>query len=323
MIDDNPAIGKEVVYIDIDTDSAGQRIDNFLLRILKGVPKSRVYRLLRKGEVRVNKARVKAEYKLSGGDVVRIPPVRLAPAGAPARVSGGLQETLEQAILYEDEQLLVVNKPSGLAVHGGSGISLGLIEALRVLRPGQKFLELVHRLDRDTSGCVMVAKRRSMLTFLHEQLRSGAIDKHYLALVPGRWPNRRKLVNAPLLKNVLQSGERMVKVAEEGKRSLTEFEVVERFGGATLVLAKPITGRTHQIRVHAQYTGHAILGDDKYSNEEGESLCRRLQLKRLFLHASKLVVPLPDSQQSIVVEADLPDELAGVLAQLRVESSGQ
>lgn len=323
MIDDNPAIGKEVVYIDIDPDSAGQRIDNFLLRILKGVPKSRVYRLLRKGEVRVNKARVKAEYKLNGGDVVRIPPVRLAQPGAPARVSGGLQEVLAGAILYEDEQLLIVDKPSGLAVHGGSGISLGLIEALRVLRPAQAFLELVHRLDRDTSGCVMVAKRRSMLKFLHEQLRNGTVDKHYLALVQGRWPNRRKLVNAPLLKNVLQSGERMVKVAEEGKRSLTEFEVVERFSGATLVRAKPITGRTHQIRVHAQYAGNPLLGDDKYSNEEGEALCRRLHLKRLFLHASKLVVPLPDSEQSIVVEAELPEELAGVLNELRVTSGGE
>ena len=194
-----------VAYIEVTDAHAGQRIDNFLLRQLKGVPKSRVYRILRKGEVRVNKSRVRAEYKLCAGDIVRIPPVRVGVSAAGRSISDALQALLDKSVLFEDDRLLIINKPSGLAVHGGSGINQGLIEALRLMRPEARFLELVHRLDRDTSGCVMIAKKRSMLRYLHEQLRIGTIDKRYLALVAGRWPNRRKIVSAPLLKNILQS----------------------------------------------------------------------------------------------------------------------
>ncbi len=308
-----------VSFYEITDAHAGQRIDNFLLGYLKGVPKSRIYRILRKGEVRVNKGRIKAEYKLCEGDVIRIPPIRVAAEGPKVHVSKGLAGELASAILYEDDRLLVVNKPSGLAVHGGSGISLGLIEALRLMRPEARFLELVHRLDRDTSGCVMVAKKRSMLRFLHEQLRIGTIDKRYLALVGGRWPNKRKVVNAPLLKNILQSGERMVHVSPEGKRSVTEFAVVERYPQATLVEAKPITGRTHQIRVHAQYAGHPLLGDDKYGQAEVDKLFKGKGLKRLFLHAASLRVPLPESDEVLEVKADLSEDLRVLLQRLDKE----
>lgn len=321
MADTKPVIGAAVVYFEVTDAHAGQRIDNFLVRELKGVPKSRVYRLLRKGEVRVNKARIKAEYKLCEGDVVRIPPVRLSASGSVASPSEGLQQVLEAAVLYEDDGLLIINKPSGLAVHGGSGIQLGLIEALRRMRPEARFLELVHRLDRDTSGCVMVAKKRSLLRSLHEQLRIGTIDKYYLALVKGRWPNRRKVVNAPLLRNVLQSGERMVHVAEEGKSSVTEFEVVERYQGATLVRAKPITGRTHQIRVHARHSGHPLIGDDKYGDDDTNRQFREAGLKRLFLHAARLCIRLPDSERALIVEAPLSEDLQAVLVTLAQEKA--
>ena len=319
MADNKTAIGSAVVLLEITDAHAGQRIDNFLIRELKGVPKSRVYRLLRKGEVRVNKSRIKAEYKLCEGDVVRIPPVRMTEQGTGSPVSDGLQQLLEQAIVYEDEQLMVVNKPSGLAVHGGSGINLGLIEALRKMRPQERFLELVHRLDRDTSGCVMVAKKRSMLRYLHEQLRIGTIDKRYLALVVGRWPNRRHVVNAPLVKNILQSGERMVHVAEAGKRSVTEFSVVERYQGATLLEAKPITGRTHQIRVHAKHAGHPLLGDDKYGDKEADAQFKAFGLKRLFLHAVRLHIPMPDDTPDVQVEAPLAADLKMLLDALATE----
>ncbi len=306
-----------VTFYEISDAQAGQRIDNFLLRYLKGVPKSRVYRIVRKGEVRVNKSRIKAEYKLCEGDVVRIPPVRTTQKPKAVTVSGGLKELLEKAVLYEDDKLLVINKPSGLAVHGGSGVNLGLIEALRVLRPEARFLELVHRLDRDTSGCVMIAKKRSMLRYLHQQLREGTIDKRYLALVKGRWPNRKKLVNAPLLKNVLQSGERMVHVSPEGKKSITEFAVVERFPETTLVEAKPITGRTHQIRVHALHAGHPLLGDDKYGEGELNKAFKQKGLKRLFLHAVQLTIPMAEDEQAITVDAALDENLEQLLADIR------
>ncbi len=317
MAESKPDIGAAVVHLEVTADYAGQRIDNFLMRELKGVPKSRVYRLLRKGEVRVNKARTRAEYRLRAGDVVRIPPVRRAAPQGPAQVSDGLSERLEQSVLYEDDRLLVVDKLSGLAVHGGSGINLGLIEALRALRPGTPFMELVHRLDRDTSGCVMVAKKRSMLRFLHEQLRNGSVNKRYLALVVGRWPRRRQLVNAPLMKNVLQSGERMVHVAEQGKPSLTEFSVVERFPGATLVEARPVTGRTHQIRVHARHAGHPLLGDDKYGDPEADRQFRERGLRRLFLHAAGLDIPMPEGAPGVTVDAPLAPELEQLLESLR------
>lgn len=298
-----------VSYIEVTDAHAGQRIDNFLLRQLKGVPKSRVYRILRKGEVRVNKSRVKAEYKLCEGDVVRVPPVRMSKDKPVQGVSPRLNSLLSESILYEDDRLLIINKPSGLAVHGGSGISQGLIEVLRVMRPEARFLELVHRLDRDTSGCIMVAKKRSMLRYLHEQLRIGRVDKRYLALAAGRWPNRRKVVNAPLLKNNLRSGERVVNVSPEGKKSVTEFAIIERYEQATLLEARPITGRTHQIRVHALHVGHPLLGDDKYGEQEACRTFKNRGLNRLFLHAASLRVQMPEDEQELVVEAPLSPEL--------------
>lgn len=302
--------------MEIPPDREGQRIDNFLSSQLKGVPKSRIYRILRKGEVRVNKSRVKPEYKLKAGDQVRIPPVRVAEAKEAPKPSQQLSDLIEASILYEDKKLLIINKPSGLAVHGGSGINLGLIETLRQIRPQEQFLELVHRLDRDTSGCIMVAKRRSMLRYLHEQLREGRVQKFYHALVEGRWPNRRKEVNAPLKKNELRSGERIVRVDEDGKDSRTKFRVLERFIDCTLVEAKPITGRTHQIRVHAQYAGHGLVGDPKYGSDDFNRLMKERGFNRLFLHAAALEVRLPDSEKALFIEAPLDPRLHDAMARL-------
>ena len=253
----------------ITDDEAGQRIDNFLRTQLKGVPKSMIYRILRKGEVRVNKKRVKPEYKLEAGDDVRIPPIRVAEREEEA-VSPKLQKVaaLSDVILYEDDHILVLNKPSGTAVHGGSGLSFGVIEGLRALRPEARFLELVHRLDRDTSGVLLVAKKRSALRSLHEQLRDKGMQKDYLALVRGQWQSHIKVVQAPLLKNILQSGERIVRVNQEGKPSETRFKIEERYEFATLVRCSPVTGRTHQIRVHTQYAGHPIASDDRYGDRD-------------------------------------------------------
>ena len=302
--------------IEIDDEYAGQRLDNFLLARLRGAPRSLVYRIVRSGEVRVNSGRVKVSQRLVAGDKVRIPPVSIpdrAEAPAPGK---GLQSLLAKRVLYEDDALLVVNKPSGLAVHGGSGVSVGLIEALRSMLPDARSLELVHRLDRDTSGCILIAKKRSMLRHLHEALRQSTLDKRYLALVAGRWPRRKTRLNAPLEKNVLKSGERMVRVSEEGKRSETLFSIVECFPGATLVEAKPVTGRTHQIRVHAQYAGHPLACDDKYGDKDFDQRMRELGLKRLFLHASRLDFRLPDGR-ALSIKAPLDMELEQLLVQLR------
>ena len=319
---DKPPVNKPgngVSFVEVTDAHAGQRIDNFLLRHLKGVPKSKIYRIVRKGEVRVNKGRVKAEYKLCEGDVIRVPPVRVAEEKARQGVSESLHQLLTSSILFEDDRLMVINKPSGLAVHGGSGINQGLIEALRVMRPELRFLELVHRLDRDTSGCIMIAKKRSMLRYLHEQLRTGKVDKRYLALLAGRWPNRRKIVTAALLKNTLRSGERMVNVSPEGKKSTTEFAIVERYPQATLVEAKPITGRTHQIRVHALHVGCPLLGDDKYGDQQACQNFKKKGLKRLFLHAASLRVPMPEDEKDLNVSAALSPELQSVLDNLPTE----
>lgn len=310
-----PKLGEGVQLLRIDASADGQRVDNFLLRELKGVPKSRIYRLLRKGEVRVNKGRVKPEYKLKAGDELRVPPVRMADAEAPPTVSQSLSAYLESAILFEDDGLLVINKPSGLAVHGGSGLSFGLIEALRVMRPEARFLELVHRLDRDTSGCIMVAKKRSALLVLHEALRGDGVDKRYLALVTGEWPEHRHKVDAPLMKNTVLSGERIVRVSVNGKQALTEFRVIERLPGATLVEARPITGRTHQIRVHAQFAGYPLAGDDKYGDKTADAHFRDLGLKRLFLHAKSLSIQW--QEKPLKLEAVLDPDLQGFLQILR------
>lgn len=275
-------------FLTVDDNAAGQRLDNFLVRELKGVPRTRLYRALRKGEVRVNKGRVRADYRVSAGDLVRIPPLHQPPPPASWIVSRPQLEQISRQIVYEDDNLLVINKPAGLAVHGGSGLNFGLIECVRQLRPEARYLELVHRLDRDTSGLILLAKRATILRELHRQLREKHIDKRYLAMVAGKWPKSLAVVDAPLEKNVLLSGERMVRVSREGRRAITEFSVVERLKGATLIEARPITGRTHQIRVHALHAGFPLLGDNKYNNQHSEEFTRQIGLKRLFLHSSSL-----------------------------------
>lgn len=299
-----------VQFITITEDREGQRLDNFLMSQLKGVPKSWVYRVIRKGEVRVNKKRIKPLYNLKAGDLVRIPPVRTsAPKPLPENIRPDFAEALNQAILYEDSYFLVVNKPHGLAVHGGSGVSFGLIEALRALRPDTRGLELVHRLDRDTSGCVMVAKKRSTLKKLQRLIQEKHMDKKYLCLVSGYWPDGATKVDAPLLKNQLQSGERMVKVNEDGKKSLTKFTLLKRFQSHTLLEAYPVTGRTHQIRVHCQYMRCPIVGDDKYCPQDVNKEGRELGFRRLFLHAHSLTFEHPETGDPFHVKAPLGDEL--------------
>ncbi|AMO57023.1 23S rRNA pseudouridine(955/2504/2580) synthase RluC [Endozoicomonas montiporae] len=315
----------KVRLVSIDNEDAGQRVDNYLVRELKGVPKTRVYRIIRKGEVRVNKKRVTAAYRLQDGDVLRIPPIRVSEKADQVVAGGAVLEKLEASIIYEDDQLMIINKPSGIAVHGGSGINFGVIEAMRKLRPDARSLELVHRLDRDTSGCLMIAKRRSMLRYLHNQFQEDKVSKIYNALVIGRWPNRKVLVNAPLQKNTLQSGERMVRVDLDGKKSKTRYQVLERYNhrgeSATLVEASPITGRTHQIRVHCLHAGHAILGDDKYGTDEDNKRYRDFGLKRLFLHAARLKLTLPDGTP-LTVNAPLSSDLQTVLKTLETERDG-
>jgi len=302
--------------IEVTAGEEGQRIDNFLLTRLKGVPKTKIYRILRTGEVRVNSGRIKPSYRVQAGDSVRIPPLRQAEPATAQRPGDRVLEMVASSIIFEDKGLLVVNKPSGLAVHGGSGLSYGLIEALRALRPEAPFLELGHRLDRDTSGCIVIAKKRSVLRAFHELLREGGSDKRYLALLKGRWRGGEIKVDAPLRKNVTQSGERMVRVSEDGKPALTIFRPVTIYKDATLVEAELITGRTHQVRVHAAHTGHPIAGDEKYGDEAFNKRMGEVGLKRLFLHASALSFTLPESGQVVSVSAPLGDELRAVLDRL-------
>ncbi len=303
-----------VQLVEIDAEYAGQRLDNYLLARLRGVPRSLVYRIVRSGEVRVNSARARPEQRLERGDKVRIPPVRVAdrPIAAPGK---GLIDTLAGRILYEDDGLLVVNKPSGLAVHGGSGLSLGLIEALRSIRGDVRSLELVHRLDKDTSGCVLIAKKRAVLRHLHAALRDGTISKTYSTLVQGRWPKRRTRVSIALEKNTVSSGERVVRADENGKASETRFRVVREFREASLLEAQPVTGRTHQIRVHAQLSGHPVAGDEKYGDREFNRHLRDFGLRRLFLHASSLSFSLADGRR-LDISAALDQTLLDVLERL-------
>jgi 23S rRNA pseudouridine955/2504/2580 synthase len=297
----------------------GQRLDNFLLRELAGIPRSRVYRLLRRGEVRVNGKRKDAPYRLAADDEVRLPPVREAPApeGAPRQVPAGLLSVVRSAIVQEDDRLLVLDKPAGLAVHGGSGLSFGAIEALRALRP-EESLELVHRLDRDTSGCLLVARTSAALRLAHAAMREGSVDKHYLALLTGRWRLGRKTVDAPVLTRARAGGERVVRVHQAGKVALSTFAVVEHYANlATLMDVAIHTGRTHQIRVHAAFAGHPVAGDDKYGDREANSALRRLGLRRMFLHAASIGFRWPDSGALFRAEAPLPADLAAVLARLR------
>ncbi len=307
---------QSVQYLTIDSEHAGQRLDNFLRTRCKDLPKSHLYRIIRKGEVRVNKKRADPDYRLITGDIIRVPPLRLT-VNIPAIPKTKTIAALESQILFEDAGLIVVNKPSGMAVHGGSGISLGVIETLRASRPQQKYLELVHRLDRDTSGCLLIAKKSSVLRDIHELLRMGKVTKTYLLLVEGAWPVRIKNVTAPLQKNQLQSGERMVNVDEQGKEAHTKFCIIEKFSQATLVEAQPLTGRTHQIRVHAVHAGHPIIGDDKYGKKEINKLFRAYGCHRLFLHALSLKLVMPSTGQTFFVTADLPDDLQKCLSVLR------
>ena len=309
-------IHQQVQLLTIEAEHEGQRIDNFLKTQLKGVPKSLIYRILRKGEVRVNKKRIKPEYKLCVGDEVRVPPVRVAEKNELPSANLGSIQRLESQILFEDEAMIVLNKPSGMAVHGGSGLSFGVIEGLRALRPEARFLELVHRLDRDTSGVLLVAKKRSALRSLHEQLRVKTMRKQYLALVRGQWQPHVKVVNAPLRKNDLQSGERVVRVSGDGKPSETRFRIARQFAEATLVECSPITGRTHQIRVHTQHAGHPIACDDKYGEAAFDEKMRAQGLKRLFLHAWKLSFTHPVDDREMQVEAPLAPELDSFLNKL-------
>jgi len=299
--------------VEIDSHHEGQRIDNFLTTYLKGVPKSFIYRVLRRGEVRVNKSRIKPSYRLQEGDVVRIPPLR---RGEPATVStkpgDKLIELLNNSILYEDEGLVIINKPAGIAVHGGSGISFGVIEILRAARPRAPLLELVHRLDRDTSGCLIIAKKRSALRHIHQLLREEGIEKRYLALLQGAWQGGPRQVTAPLRKNVLQSGERVVRVAEDGKPSNTLFRPLRRWKGACLMEVMPLTGRTHQIRVHAAYLQQPIAGDDKYGDADFNRAMQAKGLRRLFLHAAGLRFTNA-AGNSIEVSAPLDPALQQVL----------
>ncbi|KTA77099.1 23S rRNA pseudouridylate synthase [Aeromonas salmonicida] len=309
-------IQQQVQLLTIEAEHEGQRIDNFLKTQLKGVPKSLIYRILRKGEVRVNKKRIKPEYKLCPGDEVRVPPVRVAEKNELPSANLGSIQRLESQILFEDDAMIVLNKPSGMAVHGGSGLSFGVIEGLRALRPDARFLELVHRLDRDTSGVLLVAKKRSALRSLHEQLRIKTMRKQYLALVRGQWQPHVKVVNAPLRKNDLQSGERVVRVSSDGKPSETRFRIARQFAEATLVECSPITGRTHQIRVHTQHAGHPIACDDKYGEAAFDEKMRSQGLKRLFLHAWKLTFTHPVDGHEVLIEAPLAPELDNFLNKL-------
>lgn len=308
------AAGNAVQHLDISQDQAGQRIDNFLLSLLKGVPKSRIYRILRKGEVRVNKGRVAPSYRLASGDTVRVPPVRL-PVDNSGKPSGALLRRLAAAIIAEDKRLLVLDKPAGMAVHGGSGISAGVIEGLRALR-SDPFMELVHRLDKDTSGCLLIALKRSELRSLHELLRAGKIDKRYLALVQGDWQLGRHECSAPLETHTRKSGERHVTVSENGKQAVSRFSLVQSFGLASLVEVSLITGRTHQIRAHAAHLGHPLAGDERYGNAIFNRDMRRYGLDRMFLHAHSIAFTRPADGTEQHFSAPMDDRLRATLDRL-------
>ncbi|WP_425605418.1 RluA family pseudouridine synthase [Pseudoxanthomonas putridarboris] len=317
-----PAAKSAVRTVKVPEDRGGQRLDNFLLGQLKGAPRSLVYKLVRSGQVRVNGGRAKAERKLESGDEVRIPPVSLAEAGDKVAPPAGFLKRMEAAIVFEDTRLLVINKPSGVASHGGSGISHGAIETMRALRPNQT-LELVHRLDRDTSGLLVMAKKRSALSELQALLRedseNGArgIEKRYLTLLVGRMPDGVMSVDAPLHVGLRQGGERHVQVNANGKASLSHFRVLERRGGHSYCEVRIETGRTHQIRVHAQHIGHPVAGDDKYGDEAANKRLReQVGLKRLFLHAASLQFSLDGGKTPYLLNAPLAEELADVLDRL-------
>ena len=304
-----------VQMVTVGENNEGQRLDNFLIAHLKGVPRSWVYRVLRRGEVRVNKGRCKPARRLQIGDVVRIPPLRVAARTSPMP-SAGLVQLIEAAIVYESGSYLILNKPAGVAVHGGSGLAHGVIETLRASRPEGAYLELAHRLDRETSGCLMIAKKRSVLRQLQELQRDGGIEKCYLALLAGRSRKGRWQADVPLKKNTLKSGERIVRVDPQGKRAVTNFVVAKRYTDAFLVHAELETGRTHQIRVHAAFNRTPILGDPKYGDEKANRQFQEFGLKRLFLHAVSLKFKSPEDGARFQIEAPLPTELQSLLENL-------
>jgi len=310
----DPASAPRVETVEVPEDRDGQRVDNFLTARLKGVPKSLVYRLLRTGQVRVNGKRAKPDLRLSAGDAVRIPPVRTAERADPGTPPAGQTSRIEAAILHEDRDFLVIDKPSGVASHGGSGVSFGAIELLRTARP-RDTLELAHRLDRDTSGVLVFAKKRSALTALQAEIREGRVEKRYLALLAGKLAQKKLTVDAPLRKSVLQGGERMVRVDDEGKPSRSRFSEVERYATATLAEVAIETGRTHQIRVHAAHIGHPVAGDEKYGDREFNRRMRDAGLKRLFLHAARFEFSLGEKSYSFT--APLPADLRTVLDTLQ------
>ena len=293
----------QVTWLEVGEEGAAQRIDNFLIRHLKGVPKSHVYRVLRSGQVRVNSGRVKPEYRLKLGDRVRVPPVRTAEREPPKA------KPLDLPVVFEDAALLVIDKPSGVAVHGGSGVSYGVIESLRAERPQAKFLELAHRLDRDTSGLLIIAKKRSALVELHRMLREGEVDKRYLALVKGGWKGEAREIRASLHKYVTGQGERRVAVRDDGKAAVTRVTPLKVQGDFSLLELRLMTGRTHQIRVHLAHAGHPVLGDDKYGDFELNRALAKEGVKRLFLHAASLALKHPATGAALAFKAPLPAEM--------------
>lgn len=293
----------EVTWLEVGEEADGQRIDNFLVRHLKGVPKSHVYRILRSGEVRVNSGRIKPEYRLRVGDRIRVPPVRVS-----ERVPVALRP-LNLPVVFEDSSLIVIDKPSGIAVHGGSGVSFGVIESLRAERPQAKFLELAHRLDRDTSGLLMIAKKRSALVELHRMLRDGEVDKAYLAIVKGSWDRKETELRESLHKYVNAQGERRVSVQEDGKAAVTKVKPLKRAARASLLELRLMTGRTHQIRVHLAHAGHPVLGDDKYGDFPLNRALAKEGVKRLFLHAARLSLLHPLEKEKLSFESKLPQEM--------------
>jgi 23S rRNA pseudouridine955/2504/2580 synthase len=312
-----------VKQVRVPDDRDGQRLDNILLGQLKGAPRSLVYKLVRSGQVRINGKRAKPDSRIAGGDEIRIPPVHLDHAGGDGarRPPQALLDRLAQAIVYEDKALLALNKPSGIAAHGGSGVSYGVIEGLRALRPEQDF-ELVHRLDRDTSGVLVVAKKRSALLELQALMREGddeeTPNKQYLTLLVGRMPQGTMTVEAPLLRTVVGANERKVRVDPTGKPSVSHFKLLERLGGHSFCEVRIETGRTHQIRVHAAHLGHPVAGDDKYGDKEANKrLAGQAGLKRLFLHAASMGFDLGAGTQPYLLNAPLSDELRAVLDRLR------
>lgn len=304
-----------VRYVEIDESREGQRLDNFLLGQLKGVPKSHVYRVLRKGEVRVNSGRAAADYRLQAGDRIRIPPLRQGEKARPSQPKA--LEWLQERVLFEDDDLMVIDKPSGLPVHGGSGVTTGLIEGLRAARADVPMLELVHRLDRGTSGCLLIAKRRAVLLKLHQMLRDGQIEKRYIALVRGRWRGGPRDISAPLERGDAQGGRRKIEVGDDGKEAKSRFHPAGFFGPATLMEIRLYTGRMHQARVHSVVAGHPIAGDDKYGERDFNRELRPLGLRRLFLHAARLRFAHPTTGNMMEIDSPLPNELNTVLERLR------